>query len=186
MKPSNYNYSLLRSVAATAVALGFSLGANAQSASEKPTPRKRQKPAAKTHKVWTEDNISAVRTPADMLIEAKDSQESDAASKQAAALSETTSSDPAKPARTAPLASAKSVDDADAKIAWEQRDIQGQRETIDRLQQQLATASPDEREHLQKLIEQHKQYMAETQEEMESLIAQKKALQAKPAAGHNQ
>lgn len=179
------NYSFLRSVAAVVVLLGFSLGAHAQTAPEKrrPPAAKHQKPVAKTRKVWTEDNISSVRTPADMLIEAQDMQEADAPSKPAQA----TAVKPVQPSSAnAPLATAKSADDADAKIAWEERDIQGQRETIERLQQQLSTASPDEREHLQKLIEQHTQYLADTQKEMQGLLAQKKALQAKGNASNNQ
>jgi len=73
------------------------------------------------------------------------------------------------------------VDDAEKKIAWEQRDIQGQLETIDRLQQELGQATPERKEHLQQLIEQHKQILAETRKEMTGLQDQKKQLE-KPAS----
>jgi hypothetical protein len=125
------NHSFFRAVATTAAVLGFSLGAYAQSAPEKPAPSTQQhKPAPKTHKVWTEDNIQSVRTPADVLIEVQDMQAVKSAPAQTAPAPQTAPSNSGKPASTAPLATAKSVADADEKIAWEQRDLQGQQETI--------------------------------------------------------
>jgi hypothetical protein len=181
------NHSFFRAVAATAAVLGFSLGAYAQSAPEKPAPSTQQrKPAAKSHKVWTEDNIQSVRTPADVLIEVKDMQAVNSAPTQSAPAPQTAASNSGKPSSKPPLATAKSAEDADEKIAWEQRDLQGQQETIEHLQQQLATAPPDQKEHLQQLIEHHTQYIADIQKEMQGLMAQKKAFQAKAAAGNNQ
>src|SRR5438445_550672 len=94
---------------------------------------------------------------------------------------QTSASKTDKPPKIAPLAHANSVDDADKKIAWEERDIQGQEEFIDRIQQELGQAPPDRKEHLQKVIEEHKQILADTRKELEGLKSQRKQLE-KPGA----
>lgn len=184
------NSALARIAAAATITIAFSVAAQAQSepkATDK-TPAKKQKPAPKpTHKVWTEDNISTVRTQADAVIDAQDRQTvNNAAAAQAEEASEKQpAADPSKPpAKKAPLSQAKSVEDADAKIAWEKRDIQGQEEYIAGLEQRLSSATPEERAHLQQTIEQHKQYIVESRKEMQGLEEQKKEFQnpKKPAA----
>jgi hypothetical protein len=180
MKPRNG--LLLNVILAVATAAALAALANAQSDSQKSatpakyrkTPKK-QAPAAPTHKVWTEDDLATVRTAADSYAEkaTAQAQAAEAATQQADAAKQT-SAEPAKPSKVAPLAHANSVDDADKKIAWEQRDIQGQEETIARLQQELGQATPDRKEHLQQLIEQHKQILADTRRELAGLQAQKK------------
>src|SRR5712692_9578555 len=119
-------------ILACAAAVGLGAPARAQSDSGT-TPAKQRKPAAKTHKVWTEDDLATVRKLAD--------------------------------------------NDADKKIAWEERDIQGQEETIARLQEELGQASPDRKEHLQQLIEQHKQILQDVRKELAGLQAQRKQLE---------
>ena len=185
--------ALLRAAAVSTMMVSFSVVAQAQSEPQKvtkTTKSKQQKPAtaANPHKVWTEDNISSVRTPADVLIEAKDRQATTQATEaagDAAAAQPASGKQPAanssKPTKAPPLSQAKSVEEADAKIAWEQRDIQGQEESIASLEERLASATPEERAHLQQLIAQHKQYIAESQKEMQGLKEQKKNLQTKPA-----
>jgi hypothetical protein len=182
---------LLNVILAAATAVALAAPAHAQSNSQKSaTPAKyrkttkKQAPAAPTHKVWTEDDLATVRTPADSYAEkaTAQAQASSAAAQQADAAKQT-SAEPAKPSKVAPLAHANSVDDADKKIAWEERDIQGQEETIDRLQQELGQATPDRKEHLQQLIEQHKQILADTRKELAGLQAQRKQLE-KPGASN--
>jgi len=184
--------SLFLATAACAMVLGLSAGARAQSDSQKPAqqhsakkpvaPKRRRPaqvtPAAEKHKVWTEDDMAGMRTPADHYIdmEAARSTANVPAANQVNTAKGTTATNSGKPAGPAPLAVAKSAGDADAKIAWEERDIQGQRETIDQLQQQLASAPPEQREHLQDLIKQHNQYIVECQKEIQGLQQQKKDL----------
>ena len=178
------NISLLRTIAGVMV-LGFSLGSHAQSTSHnsaKPGPKRR--PAAKTHKVWTEDDIASVRKPADKFIDAQDAQTIQAASKESAPAAPGKQTSAVKPSQPW-LAVAKSVQEADEKIAWEERDIQGQKETIERLQQQLAVVPPDQRGHLQELIKQHQQDLAGTEKERQGLLEQKKVLQKKAADASN-
>ncbi len=184
------NSLLLNVILAGATAVALAVPAHAQSDSQKSatpakyrkTTKKKQAPAPKTHKVWTEEDLATVRTPADSYAEKEAAQaQAAAAATQQADAAKQTSAEPAKPSKVAPLAHANSVDDADKKIAWEERDIQGQQETIDRLQQELGQATPERKEHLQQLIEQHKQILAETHKELAGLQAQKKQLE-KPGA----
>jgi len=182
--------ALLRAAAASTMMIAFSVAAQAQSEPQrvtKPKPaRTKQKPATatKTHKVWTEDDISTVRTQADKVIDASDRQRQGGT--EAAAAHEASEKqgvrDPAKPPAKKPLLSqAKSAEDAEAKIGWEKRDIQGQEEYIAGLEQRLPSATPEERAHLQQLIATHKQYIVESQKEMQGLEEQKRSFQ-KPSA----
>ncbi len=183
------NNSLLKILSAAALAICFSLAAQAQSAPQAPPqkPGQKQKPAVKTatHKVWTDDDVSSLRTPADTYIEIEDAQAVQAASKQAASAQQAAPSKPAQHAAPPKLSNPKSVEDADKMIAWEQRDIDSQQEYVQRLQQELATAPADQKERLQNLIQERTQIIADTRQEQAGLIAQKKALQAKSGAGNH-
>jgi len=181
------NRSLLRAAVASTILIGFSAMAYAQSEPQKKNAAasQSQKPAPKPHKVWTEDNLSTVRTPADNYVEAKDRQSTSTTAANASALTQTATEKPGansqKPAKTPPLAHAKSAEDADFKIEWEKKDIQGQEEYLVRMQGELEQAPPDQREHIQKLIEQHKQILADTRNELKGLEEQKKDFQKNPA-----
>jgi len=181
------NISVLRAVVASTILIGFSATAHAQSEPQKKNktaPAQNQQPASKPHKVWTEDNLSTVRTPADSYTEAKGRQSAGSHS-EAAAVQDASEKQPAansqKPAKTPPLAHAKSVEDANFKIEWEKRDIQGQEEYLVRMQDELEQAPPDQKEHIQKLIEQHTQILADTRKELQGLEEQKKDFQKNPA-----
>ena len=172
-------------VLACATAVGLATPAGAQSDSQKNvTPakyrkvNKKQAPAAKTHKVWTDDDLATVRTPADSYAEKETAQAQAAtAATQQAEAAKQTSATSAKPSKTPPLAHANSVDDADKKIAWEERDIQAQEEFIDRTQRELDQAPSDQREHLQKVIEENQKILADTRKELAGLQAQRKQLE---------
>ena len=144
-----------------------------------------QKPASKPHKVWTEDNLSTVRTPADNYVEAKDRQSTSTSAANASASTQTAAEKPhatsQQPTKTPPLAHAKSTEDADFKMEWEKKDIQGQEEYLARMQGELEQAPPEQKEHIQKLIEQHKQILADTKKELQGLQEQKKDFQKNPA-----
>jgi hypothetical protein len=174
------NDFLFSVILACAAAVGLAAPARAQSGAGT-TPTKQRKAPAKTHKVWTEDDLGTVRRPADAYADKEAAQTPAAAQPQGAdATRQASASKPDKP-KIAPLAHANSVDDADKKIVWEERDIQGQEEFIARMQEELGQASPDRKEHLQQLIEQHKQILEDTRKELEGLKAQRKQL-GKPGA----
>jgi len=181
------NRSLLRAVVASTILIGFSATAYAQSEPQKKNAAasRSQKPASKPHKVWTEDNLSTVRTPADNYVEAKDRQSTSTTAANASASTQTAAEKPGansqQPVKTPPLAHAKSAGDADFKIEWEKKDIQGQEEYLVRMQGELEQAPPEQQEHIQKLIEQHKQILADTKKELQGLQEQKKDFQKNPA-----
>src|SRR5437899_6188155 len=120
------NGLLLKVILAAATAVVLAASAHAQSDSQKSaTPvkyrktTKKQAPASKTHKVWTEDDLATVRTPADSYAERETAQAQAAtAATQQTEAAKQTSGTSAKPSKTPPLAHANSVDDADKKIAW--------------------------------------------------------------------
>ena len=181
------NGFLFSLILACAAAAGIASPAHAQSDSQKSaTPvkyrktTKKQAPAPKTHKVWTEDDLATVRTPADSYAERETAQAQAATAatqQQQIDAAKQTSGTPAKPPKTPPLAHANSVDDADKKIAWEERDIQAQEEFIDRTQRELDQAPSDQREHLQKVIEENQKILADTRKELAGLQAQRKQLE---------
>lgn len=169
---------------AVAVAIVFSAAARAQGDSQKPVPRaERQKPAPKSrsHKVWTNDDVSSVRSPADIYVDAKYTTQAagTAASKQPAA---------AKPAQNvAPpaLSNPKTVDDADKMIAWEKRDVDAQTEYVELVKKQIEDAPQEDKERLKKVLQERIQILADTRSEMETLVEQKKKLQKKAAVNSN-
>jgi hypothetical protein len=175
------NDFLFSVILACAAATGLAGPACAQS-DKSTTPAKQRKAAAKTHKVWTEDDLATVRKPADIYADKEAAQTQAGATQQVVPVKQNSATKSEKPPTVAPLAHANSVDDADKKIAWEERDIQGQEEFIERVQQELGQAPPDQREHLQKVIEEHKQILADTRKELAGLQAQRKQLQKAPAS----
>jgi hypothetical protein len=136
----------------------------------------------KKHKVWTDDEVSTLRTPADDYVEQK--QAAEAAT--AAAAAEMAKSKPktekavAGPPR---LSNPKSPEDADDMIAWENRDVDAQTEYVDKLRTQLEQASPEEREQLEKKLTQRMQIVEDIKKERDGLVAQKKELEKKAGPG---
>ncbi|MFY9585483.1 MAG: hypothetical protein WAR21_13435 [Candidatus Acidiferrales bacterium] len=164
--------------------LGLSLAAHAQAEQQKPAQPAQKKPAAKARKVWTNEDVGSLATPADLYLEKQQAQE-EAAAKQAAASQPPADAKSAKLASHPPLLSnPKSAADADKMIDWEQRDIDAQQEYLGRLQKQLEEAPADDKERLQKLVQERIQIIADTRKEQDGLKAQRKALEKKPAAGN--
>ncbi|HEV2488261.1 MAG TPA: hypothetical protein VGT03_00510 [Candidatus Acidoferrales bacterium] len=145
------------------------------------SPDQKAKPApAKTAKVWTEDDISSVRTPTDNYMDQEQTQA--AAATAAATQKPHAAANAAKPDQPPMLSNPKTVADADKMIAWEQRDIDSQQEYLEKLQKQVEDAPPDQRAHLQDWIAQEIKTIADTRREMEGLQTQKKDLEKKAAA----
>ncbi|HKW87858.1 MAG TPA: hypothetical protein VJN21_03785 [Candidatus Acidoferrales bacterium] len=157
-----------------------STGATSQQATSA-TDQKAKTAPAKPARVWTEDDIASVRTPADDYMDVERA--------NTAAAAEAAAKQP-KPAATNPetadkpplLSNPKTVDSADKMIAWEQRDIDSQQEYLQKLQDQLATAPDDQKAHIQGWIDQEIKTIADTKKEQAGLEAQKKDLQKKAAA----
>ncbi|HWG59223.1 MAG TPA: hypothetical protein VN661_09265 [Candidatus Acidoferrales bacterium] len=157
-------------------------GAQQDTASKAPAAQQVKK--ASHEKVWTDDDLTSLRSPADIYRE----QQQEAAAKAAAAARAAVAKPPApaKPANHAPpaLSNPKTVQSADSMIAWENRDISAQQEYVERLQKELETAPPDQQAHLQDLIKERTQVVADTIKERDGLEAQKSKLeQAQAPAG---
>jgi hypothetical protein len=181
-----------RTICSTLLVLSFGLAGTAtlaQDATPGPTtvsaktnePRSKAAPA-KTHKVWTDDDVSTFRTPADRYAEEKAAKEAAATS---ATVPATAAAQPAMPngVKTAPsaLSNPKSAEQADNMIAWETRDIDAQVDYLDKIQDQLQIASGAERDHLLSEKARMEGVLAQTQQELKTLRAKKAELEkAKP------
>jgi hypothetical protein len=134
----------------------------------------------KLHKVWTEDSVSSLRTPADDYLDQKQAEAEAAAAKQEK------SPKPQAPASAPPaLSNPKSTKDADRMIAWEERDLAAQQEHVDNLRSQLQEAPAEDRDRLQKLLVQRMQIVEQVKKERDDLLTQKKSLEKKVAADQN-
>ncbi|HEV2289177.1 MAG TPA: hypothetical protein VGR81_09520 [Candidatus Acidoferrales bacterium] len=147
------------------------------------SPDQKTKPAAaKPAKVWTDDDITSLRTPEDVY------REEQAQAAQAATAAKPSQSAAAKKPQVgaAPaLSSPKTVADADKMIAWEQRDIDSQQQYVNKLQDELSKAPASQQDQLQNLLQQRIQILNDTRKEMEGLAAQKQQLEKKAAADSN-
>jgi hypothetical protein len=166
---------LLRlTILAGAVLLTSSLS-NAQDASSA-----QQKAKAKPHKVWTDDDMSTVRSRGDVTVAAAQNPSAPASAETAAA--PTPAPTPASTAQAGgkkALSNPKTAEEADKMIAWEQRDIDSQQQYVDQVQQQLDQAPADQKQRLQKFLAERQRILADVRREQQDLIAQKKALEKK-------
>jgi len=160
-----------------------SLAQGAQDAKSAPANAKDSSPAPKKHKVWTDDEVSTLRTPADDYVEQK--QAAEAATAAAAAAAAMAKSKPKSEKAVGPprLTNPKSPEDADRMIAWENRDVDAQQEYVDTLRTQLEQAAPEERERLEQKLTQRIQIVEDTKKERDALVTQKKELEKKAGPG---
>jgi hypothetical protein len=179
------NVLLLRSmflVGAAVVSAGLAYGQGAAKQSEQSTSSARlQKTASKPHKVWTDDDLGAIRSRGDITVAATQNPTIPTTDDNHAAAAPAKTPAAAQPKGKAALSNPKTTEEADGMIAWEQRDIDSQQEFVDRLQAELEQAPPDQKERLQKSLAERQQYLADTRQEQQALIAQKKLLQKKSA-----
>jgi hypothetical protein len=143
-------------------------------------------PGAKSHILWTNDDVKALRSPADVYAEKKQMRAAEAAAaatldateaKQAAAKAVPGGAPPA-------LSNPETIEDADKMIAWENRDIDAQQQFVEQLRTELDQAPFDQKERLQKMLQQHVESLANTRKEMESLLEKKKEIDKKAATGN--
>jgi hypothetical protein len=199
MKTTLFIGTALLTVGALATASSVHAQEPAKSSEEKATPARQQKPAAKPHKVWTDDDLGSLRRSGGLAISSTAAPGNGGASGSGAAPEAITSAaesakTPAKQAGSSKavpkdhpplLSNPKTPADAEGMIAWEQRDIDSQQEYVDRLQTELEQAPPEKQEHLQRLIAERQQILADTRTEQQQLMAQKKTLERKSAGSDN-
>jgi hypothetical protein len=168
-------------IVTAAVVSSASLTATAQQqTSQTPTPQKQEAKStpAKSAKVWSDDDLTSLRSPADIY-------KKEAQAAQAAAATEPAA--PAKPGQSpawSKVWTIKTPDDAQKAIDWDNRDIAAQQQYADRLKDQLNAAPPNQREHLQQTLNHELEVIAATVKERDGIAAQQKQLE-KPAAGTN-
>jgi len=165
-----------------------SLAQDSQNATTPQITAKDTSSPKKAHKVWTEDEVSTLRTPEDNYVEQKQAAEAAAAAANAAAAAQQAKSKPKTEKHVGgppALSNPKSPDDADRMIAWENRDVDAQQELIETLRTQLEQASPEDREKLEKNLTKHVQMLEGTKKERDALMTQKKELEKKAGSGAN-
>lgn len=174
---------LPRFVVIAALALAGSLSVQAQQSQTSDSQTQQVKPApAKPATVWTDDNISSVRSAADVYAEQKKAADTAAAAARAASAAKPVPKPVTQDRAPATLSNPKTVEDADGMIAWESRDIVAQQQFLQELQKRIDAAPPDQRARLQQDLQAHAQTLAETQKERDTLIAQKQQLEKKAPA----
>lgn len=170
-------------ILAVAGVLGLSSGASAQSDSRNAPPAKQSKPTKKPPKVWTEEDLGSLRTPADAYAEAKDRQAGTTVGAQQPEAGNQTLT-PRQPQKGVPpptLTNPKSLEDADKMIAWENRDIAAQEEFLEKVKQEIDEAPADQKERLTKLLKERTQILANTRNELRNLETKKRELARPPA-----
>ena len=174
------NILFFGAILASAVVLGLGSAAFAQSDSQNATPTKKVKPGPKPRKVWTDDDFGSTRTPAATR---ENQAASSGASQEPAAANQSTDSKPHAGGVPPVFTNPKSLEDADKMIAWENRDIEAQQESLEKLKTQIAEAPADQKERLTKVFEQRTQILAATRNELKNLQTKRKDLE-KPPAGN--
>jgi hypothetical protein len=168
--------------AALFAATGTSSLAQDSQISKSPEATAKDSPSApKKHRVWTDDEVSTLRTPADDYVEQKQAADAATASAAAAAAEMAKSKSKSEKVVKGPprLTNPKSPEDADHMIAWENRDVDAQQEYVEKLRTQLEQAAPEERERLEQKLTQRIQIVEDTKKERDALLTQKKQLEKK-------
>jgi hypothetical protein len=182
------NTLFFRTALLAGAVLATTVSTHAQDSTKPSDQKGRQpKPAAKPHKVWTDDDLGSLHRSGGLAISSTAAPEPSNPSAADAATTAAKPADTGKPLKDHPplLSNPKTPAEADGMIAWEQRDIDSQQEYVDRLQTELEQAPPERREHLQSLIAERQQVLADTRREQQQLIAQRKTLEKKSAGGDN-
>jgi len=175
------NLLVCSAILVSAAAFVVCPGAFAQSDSQQGAAQAKQhKQAPKKEKVWTNDDLGSVPTPAATK---QDQTAQSGASGQPAAANQTADSQQPKVARPFAFTNPKSVEDADKSIAWENRDIQAQQDFLAKIKTEIDQAPADQKDRLTKLLQQHMQILADTQNELKNLQAKKQDLE-KPQASN--
>jgi hypothetical protein len=149
-----------------------------------------QAKAAQKPKVWTNDDIDSVRSPADVYrdkeaLKQKEAKEAAAKAAETAAAQKTAANDDKTKLAAPVLSNPKTVDSADSMIAWEQRDIDAQTQFVEKLRKELETAPESEQQHIRDRIKERTQALESTKKEQQALEAQKAALEKKAADEKN-
>jgi hypothetical protein len=137
-----------------------------------------QRDTTKKPKVWTDDNLSSLRSPADVYQDEQQKQKE----------AQDTAKEPgsAPPASTEPRTqSPKTVQDADAMIAKEQSDLAAAQDYVQQLKSQVndPTLNDKEKERLQWRLKSRSLTADQLQSDLAELQKEKETLAKKAASG---
>lgn len=177
------NHTLITTAICAAIILTGS-STFAQATPQTTTDQALAKKAPKKTKVWTDDNIDSLRSPADvyrMQQEQEDEQQETVKPSQAKQAGTGTQSSAQQGMYPVPVV--KTPQQADQIIASDQQDIKEQQDSIKQTEQELATAPDSYKARLNWRINSRKAAVARLQTQIADLQKQKDALQTKtPAA----
>jgi hypothetical protein len=122
------------------------------------------KPALEPHKIWTNDDIVSLRSPADEYLMQKEAQ---ATAEALAKLHHAAISTPEPSQETKPQPN--SVEEAERAITNSLADIQDQQATLDRLSKELDESPEDQKSPKKKEIERRSAVLQESQKELKAL-----------------
>ncbi|HLW83546.1 MAG TPA: hypothetical protein VKS20_16020 [Candidatus Acidoferrales bacterium] len=150
-----------------------------QKQQEKPAPAKAA-PAKPAAKVWTDDDLTSLRSPADdyQIEQQQEKQAQQAAAQQGASKQPAAAVDPSMP---------KTVQQADSMIADKSRYLTSEQDYLQRLQQKLKDTSVTgiEKERLEWRLKSHTVTTQTLQSQIKQLEADKAALTKKTASGNS-
>jgi chromosome segregation ATPase len=169
------NSIAFKTLAATAAVLVAAAVAVAQDTTQKAAQSARQKPAVNSHKVWTEDDIAALRSPADDYLMQKEAQAAAAAlanQRAATNLALQPSLAPKQPS---------TLEETERAIKDSLEDIQDQKNTLARLNKELDETPEDQRAERAKEIERRTAVLQASQEELKGFQDRRNDLASKAA-----
>lgn len=168
----------------TALALG--VAACAAGAQQAPPPAKAEPAKPKAKKVWSNEDVTSLRHPADVYEEKKRKQAEEEAAKakqQSAPGKAAPQSSGEKAASPADAYLPKTVEEAEKRIAEKREEIQFQTEYIERLRDAVANADSDlARAALQKKLDGFIALLNEANAELKTLEGRLQELKAKAEA----
>lgn len=169
----------------TVILIGLALAGGAWG--QAPSQADSQSPAKtkKAPKVWTDDNIGSVRTPADdYMVE----QQNEKDAQQQAAAKQAADQKAAAAAATAPAwPQPKTVQEADQMLAQKQHFLSSEQGMVQELQKQLndPTVNGFQRTRLEWRLKSHTVTMQDAKTNVQQLESEKEALEKKAAADKN-
>src|SRR2546426_4186764 len=170
---------LLQTVSALAATLGAAVVAHGQGA---PPPaaaqQKDQKPAAKPHKVWTNDDFASLPSQADTDSKAKGTLSTVGAPASQDAQPKAAQAPP--PNAPAPnIIVPKSLEEADKMVQESTVFTNDEAIALARKEKELEEAPEDKKADLQKEVEMHKRYLEDSRRELKAYQDKKKEMEKK-------
>ena len=144
-----------------------------------PAAAEPQKSASTSRKIWTEDDLLSLRTPADNYLAQKEAEAAAAALAKLRA-----AADPAHPS-SLKIRQANSVEEAERAIKDTLEDIQDQKATLARLNKEVDESPKEERAEKIKDIERRAGILEESQAELKALQARRDDLAGKVTSGNS-